>query len=472
MDDRRYELGNEKIGKLLLRYSLPACVAMSVSSVNGIIDTICIGHIENGTVALAALTVSGPVQMLMIGIGMPVGIGTASIISRSLGAGDQRRAERAAGTSFATVTFFSLIMVSLCYAFLTPLLRLFAANDTVLPVAREYLSILLVGAGIFAFAISCNNVARSEGNVKVAMISMIIGAIVNIILDPILIFRLDMGIRGAACANVASSLCSAGYLCYYFLSGKSMLRIRRADLIPDFNILPEVFRIGSVSYVRMATGSIMMIIIYRSIMQYGSDTHLAILGISNRALSVFHMPLFGLIQGLQPIIGFNYGARSMSRVKEAIRAGSIAATVIATAGCVFTLIFTRPMLELFSNDAAMIDEGVNIVRITVIAMPCVGFTMVGGSFFQAIGKALPALILTLSRQFLFLIPMVLILPLYLGLLGIWVSLPAAELVSFILTAAWVVHEMRTFRHRSPTAPEHESSAAGPEPASPPETGGG
>lgn len=474
MDDRRYELGNENIGRLLVRYALPASVGMFVNSLNGIIDTIFIGNTEHGTLALAALAVSGPIQMLILAVGMTVGIGTASVISRSLGAGNQRRAERAAGTSFATVAFLGLVMVLLGYTYLTPLLRLFGASDAVLPFAHQYLSILLVGACFFGFAISCNNVVRSEGNVKIAMIAMLFGATVNIILDPILIFGLDMGIRGAAWANVASSLCSFSYLCRYFVSGKSMLRIRSADLIPDFTILPEVFRIGASSFARMAAGSLMAIIINKSIIHYGTDTHLAILGVSNRALMFFYMPLFGLVQGLQPIVGFNYGAGNLSRVKKAVRTGAIVGTLIASAGFVVIMIFTRPMLDLFSNDQALIDEGVNIVRITIIFMPCAGFTMIGGSFFQAIGKALPALVLTMSRQILFLIPMIVILPLYLGLLGIWVSLPAAELVSFILTTAWVIHEVRAFRRHSPPIPipEHDSLATGPEPASSRGTGSG
>ncbi|MDK1020797.1 MAG: MATE family efflux transporter [Candidatus Hydrogenedentes bacterium] len=474
MDDRRYELGNEKIGKLLLRYALPASVGMFANSLNGIIDTIFVGNTEHGTLALAALVVSSPIQMLILAIGMTVGVGTASVISRSLGSGNQRRAERAAGTSFTTVAFFGLVMVLLGYAFLTPLLRLFAATDAVLPFAHQYLSILLVGTCFFSFAISCNNVVRSEGNVKIAMIAMLIGATVNIILDPILIFGLDMGIRGAAWANVASSLCSFSYLCRYFISGKSMLRIRRADLIPDLTILAEILRIGAVSFVRMAAGSAMAIIINRSIIYYGTDTHLAIFGVANRALSFFYMPLFGLVQGLQPIVGFNYGARNLSRVKKAVHASAIVGTAIASAGFLVVMIFTRPMLDLFSNDPAMIDEGVNIVRITIICMPCAGLTMVGGSFFQAIGKALPALVLTMSRQILFLIPMILILPRYLGLLGIWVSLPVAELVSVILTTAWVIYEMRAFRPQPPPiyVPEHESLDTGPEPASSRGTGSG
>ncbi|MDP7640226.1 MAG: MATE family efflux transporter, partial [Candidatus Hydrogenedentes bacterium] len=356
----------------------------------------------------------------------------------------------------------------------TPLLQLFGATGAVLPFAHQYLSILLVGACFFGCAISCNNVVRSEGNVKIAMIAMLIGATVNITLDPILIFGLDMGIRGAAWANVASSLCSLSYLCRYFVSGNSMLRIRRADLIPDLDILAEILRIGSVSFVRMAAGGAMAIIVNRSIIHYGTDTHLAILGVSNRALSFFYMPLFGLVQGLQPIVGFNYGARDLPRVKEAVRAGAIVGTVIASAGFVFIMIFTRAMLDLFSNDPAMIDKGVNIVRITILLMPCAGFTMVGGSFFQAIGKAMPALLLTMSRQILFLIPMILILPYYFGLLGIWVSLPAAEFVSVILTAAWVTHEMRGLRSGLPpeSVSEEEALATEPEVASPREAGGG
>ena len=450
MTDRKYELGHERVGKLLFRYSTPAMTAMLANSLYNLVDTIFVGQ-GAGKLALAALAVSFPIQMFILAVAQVVGIGSASVISRSLGAGDARKAERTAGTSFAVVAVLSAVLMVLGLLFLNPLLRAFGATPKVLPYASDYLSIVFCGSIFFAFAVSSNNIVRSEGNAKVAMASMIIGATVNVVLDPILIFGLDMGIRGAALATITGQFCSFLFLCRYFLSGRSLLQIRRWDLKPDWRVLPEVFRIGASSFTRVAAGSAMAIVLNNSIAHYGGDIHLAVMGVTHRTLMVLFMPLIGLVHGLQPIVGFNYGARNMDRVRQAIRTATATATAISSAGFLLLMLFPRPVLGMFSSDSELLTEGPPIVRVMVICLPVVGFHIVGTTLFQAIGKAGPALFLSMSRQVLLVVPLVLILPLRFGLPGIWASFPLADAVSTLITGAWVLSEIRRLKNHPPPA---------------------
>ena len=450
MNTRIDELGNESINRLLLRYSTPAMVAMFVSSMYNLVDTIFVGY-GAGTMALAALAVSWPVQMIIVATGMAVGIGTASVVSRSLGAGDRARAERVAGTSFITIGILSLCMTALGLQFLRPLLRTFGATEAIMPYAIDYLSVIFIGNFFLACSISANNVVRSEGAARVAMTSMIIGALVNVVLDPIFIFGMNMGIRGAAVATVIANVSTFVFLCGYFLSGRSILRIKRRDLVPDFRELPEVAKIGSSTFFSMVVGSLMAIPINGLIVHYGSDIHLAIVGVTNRCMMFFFLPIFGLTQGLQPIIGFNYGAGNFRRVKDAVRKASTYATVMSTMAFLVLMFGTWPVLRMFSPDKALIEEGVPIVRIVVICMPFIGFQMVGGSFFQALGRARPAFVLTLSRQVLVLLPLIFMMPRVFGLKGLWASFPMADFVSTALTAGWVLAAVRSLGNGSAAA---------------------
>ncbi|MFP6598207.1 MAG: MATE family efflux transporter [Candidatus Hydrogenedentota bacterium] len=441
MQERLNELGNESIARLLIKYSTPAMIAMFVNSMYNLVDTIFVGY-GAGTLALAALAVSWPVQMIVVAIGMAVGIGTASVISRSLGAGDHDRAERVAGTSFVVIGVIALAITCLGLLFLQPLLRLFGATEAIMPYAVDYLSIIFIGNFFLASSISANNIIRSEGAARVAMISMITGAVVNTILDPIFIFGLDMGIRGAAIATVIANISTFTFISWFFFSGRSILNIKRRHLIPDLNELPEVAKIGSATFFSMIVGSLMAIPINGLIIHYGEDIHLAIIGVTNRAMMFFFMPIFGLTQGLQPIIGFNYGAKKLERVKETVRKASMYATIMSVFAFLVLMFATQPLLRIFSPDKELIIEGIPIVRILCIAMPFVGFQMVGGAFFQALGRARPAFVITLSRQVIVLLPLAFIVPRFYGLTGLWASFPTADLVSTTITAVWVLVAIR------------------------------
>ncbi len=441
MVDRKYELGHERIGVLLAKYSAPAMVGMLVNSTYNLVDAFFVGH-GAGTLALAGLAVAFPIQMLVLGLAQVVGIGSASIISRSLGAGDQRKAERMAGTSFATAVVLGFLLSSLGLAFLEPILAVFGASENVMPYASQYMGIILLGSAFFSFAVSTSNVVRAEGNARLAMTSMMVGAGTNLVLAPIFIFYFHWGVRGAATATVIANIAVFSNLTRYFLRGKSMLRIRRADLIPDFSLYPEMFGIGVSSFTRVAAGSVLAIVLNNSISHYGSDIHLAALGVINRVMLFFLMPMFGLIMGLQPIAGFNYGARNIPRVKEAIWAAAKFATLMSAFAFLMMMLFPRQMLMIFDKNPELISEGAFITRIVILVLPFVGFQIVGASVFQALGRAWPALFLSLTRQLVFLVPFLLLFPPIMGLTGLWVSFPVADSLSTIVTALWMMREMR------------------------------
>lgn len=440
-EQRKYELGHEKVSTLLTKYSTPAIIAMLVNSLYNLVDTIFIGQ-GAGTMAIAGLTIAFPIQMIIMAVAQTVGIGAASIVSRSLGAGNHRKAEQVAGSAFSTVSILSVFMTIFGLLFLTPLLRIFGATDTILPYSVEYMTVILLGTFFFSYAITANSLVRSEGNAKVAMISMIIGTGLNIILDPIFIFTFKMGIRGAALATVLAQVISFLYLVRYFTSGKSMLKIHLKDFKPDLELVLEIFSIGSASFARTVASSAFSIILNHSIIRYGTDLHIAIFGVANRMLMFMLMPLFGIIQGLQPILGFNYGAKKIGRVKESLRLATIVATVFSTFSFIVLLFFTTPLVRLFNNDTRLINEGVPLIRIIIVFLPIIGFQIVGASLFQAIGKAGPALILSMSRQILFLIPLLLVLPLFFGLVGIFYAFPISDLLSAVVTGFWLLREVR------------------------------
>ena len=446
--ERTALLGTQRIPRLLFRLSAPAITGMLVNSLYNLVDTIFVGQ-GVGTNALAALAVCFPIQIFMLAVAQTVGIGSASIISRALGAGDREKAEQVAGSSFAVTTTLALVIMISGTVFLTPLLRLFGANGNVIPYGRDYLSVILLGGVFFANSVCSNNLVRSEGNARTAMLSMVVGAGTNILLDPVFIFGLGMGIRGAAVATVIAQTCSFTYLMLHFARGKSHVRIRRRNFVPKLSTTTEVLRIGSASFARVFAGSLLAIVMNNAIMHFGQEMHLAVLGVVNRIVTFSMMPIFGLVQGLQPIVGYNYGSGAYGRVRHALGYACIVATAIVTA--MFLVLETVPglVLGIFSRDRALIADGAPILRTIVAMSPLVGFQLVAASMFQALGKAGRALFISTSRQVLFLIPLVLLLPRHISppLNGVWTAAPVADFLSAVVTGLIFLGELRRMRER-------------------------
>lgn len=441
MDKRNTMLGNEKISKLLLKLSLPATIGMIVNALYNIIDTIFIGRWV-GLNAIGGLAIAFPIQMLIMAFAQMVGIGAASAISRSLGEKKVERADTIAGNSFLAILILSTLFVIFGLTFTEPLLKIFGATDTLLPYAKEYISVIFMGGIFFSFTVSSNNLVRAEGNARVAMFSMVIGTLLNIILDPIFIKVLNLGIKGAAIATIVSQFVSFIYIMSYLYGGKSTLKIKLHHLKPDKNILREIFAVGLPSFARQVAGSIVAIVLNNSLKFYGGDLEITILGVINRITMFLYMPLFGICQGVQPIVGFNYGAKKAERVNEAIKLSIITTTVIALCGFIVGEAIPSQIISVFNDDVELIKDGSVVLRTIIAMMPFIGIQVIGATVFQSIGKALPSLILSLSRQVLFFIPLVLILPLFMGLKGIWMSYPIADLSSTIITSLLLKREMK------------------------------
>lgn len=442
MDKRSEMLGNEKISSLLLKLSLPATIGMIVNALYNLVDTIFIGR-GVGKFAIGGLAIAMPIQMVIMAFALMIGIGSASAVSRYLGAKDNEKANYVAGNAFLAIFVLSSIFMVLGLLFVDPLLKLFGATDTLLPYAREYISVIFLGVIFFSFAMSSNNLIRAEGNAKAAMFSMIIGTGLNIVLDPIFIFIFDLGIRGAALATIISQFASFIFIIRYLYGGQSSLRVKPHHFKPQLEIMREIFTVGSASFARQIAGSVVAIILNNSLKIYGGDIAITIFGIVNRLTMFLFMPLFGVVQGMQPIAGFNYGAKKIDRVMEAVKLSAITATVLASFGFLFAEIFPSQIMWIFNKDPELIREGSKVLRIVIAMVPVIGIQIVGATLFQSLGKAIPSLVLSLSRQVLFFIPIVLILPRIggLGLLGIWLTFPIADLLSTFVTTILLKREV-------------------------------
>ncbi len=442
MDVKRTKLGEEKIGKLLMSLSLPASIAMIVNGLYNIVDTIFIGR-GVGPMAIGGLAIAFPIQMLIMGFAQMVGIGAASAVSRNLGAGKIERADKVAGNAFTSIFILSLSFAIVGLIFVEPLLFIFGATENILPYAKDYIEIILMGSVFFSFSMMSNSLIRAEGNAKVAMTSMILGAGLNIVLDPIFIYVFDLGIQGAALATIISQFISFLYVIYYMYSGKSSLKVKLNHLKPELNIIREIFSVGFSAFARSSTSSIFSIVVNNSLRIYGGDIAITIFGIVNRVTAFLFMPIIGIVQGMQPIAGFNYGAKKIDRVKEVLRLSLIVSTAIAVFGWIVGESMPHIIIKGFTNDMSIIKDGTLVFRIIISMVPLLGLQFVGATLFQAIGKAVPALILSLLRQFILLIPLILVLPRLfdLNLFGVWLSFPIADVLAAITTAYLLKTEM-------------------------------
>ncbi|MCP4439648.1 MAG: MATE family efflux transporter [Aureispira sp.] len=425
-------LGELPIPKLLVQQAVPAFIGILILSIYGIVDTIFVGRWV-GPMAIAAITVVLPITFLIASIGMAIGVGGASIISRALGGGKEEKAFKAFGNQVVLTLFLSLAIVALGVYFQDQILLLFGAQGAILPYAREYFSIILIGIPFLAWAMMSNNVIQAEGAPKVAMFIMIVPAVVNLILDPILIISFDMGLAGAAWATTISYIFSAAYAVRFFIWGKSELKIKWGCLKIDWAIVREIFSIGIVTLARQGAIAILAILLNNTLFTYGDEFGVAIYGIINRVMMFANSPVLGVTQGFIPIAGYNYGAKNWKRVRESIRTAVIYGTVMALFIFVIILVFSSSIVGAFTTNPILIAQASPALKIVFVAAPLISIQLVGAAYFQAAGKVLPALLLTLTKQGFCLIPLVLILPYYWGLNGIWIAFPMADVLAAIIT---------------------------------------
>ena len=437
-------LGEEKIGRLLLSLSLPATIGMLVQAMYNFVDTIFVGR-GVGSMGIAGISISLPVQIFVMAFAQMFGIGGASVISRALGERDHEKARRAAGNVMVFSVAFGLVMTLLGQFFLDQLLIMLGASEAIIPYAREYLGIILLGSAFFSFGMAMNHVVRAEGKPKIAMAAMLISAVLNIILDPIFIFSLNMGIWGAALATVLSQAATSIYVLFYFLSGKSLLRISLRSLIPEWRIMRETVSVGLSAFSRQVAGSLLAVVLNNSLVFYGGDIAVAVYGVINRLLMVFIMPMFGVNQGFLPIVGYNYGARKMRRARESVKLASAVTTMIALFSSIVMFLFARQLISIFTDETELIESTIYALRIVILATPTIGVQVIASGMFQALGKALPALFLSLLRQIIILIPLILVIPRFLGINGIWISFPLADLIAFAISLVFYLRELKIFR---------------------------
>ncbi len=448
--DNSKQLGEMKVLNLLIKFSIPAIVGMLVNALYNVVDRIFIGH-GVGSQGIAAITIAFPVMLVMMAFSVLIGIGANSLVSIRLGQDRKEEAEGIFGNAITLLILSSLALSIIGLVFLDPLLRLLGASEQIMPYARDYLQIILIGGVFQSIGMGMNNFIRSEGNPKIAMYTMLIGALINTVLDPIFIFVFHWGMKGAAFATILAQLVSAIWVFMYFLQGKSLLKIRHKNLILKPSVVNGILALGLAPFAMQIAASVQNLIMNTSLVSYGGDIAISGMGVVNSIITLMIMPLFGINQGVQPIIGYNYGAKRYDRVKEAYKLAVIFATVIVVIGWGVTRLFPEQLVYLFnSKDKELISFGTMAIKRFMMFLPVVGFQIISANYFQAIGKPTHSALLGLSRQVLILIPALIILPKFFGIEGVLSAGPLADIVSTVITGIFIFIEMKRLdsRHES------------------------
>ncbi|NOR76719.1 MAG: MATE family efflux transporter [Draconibacterium sp.] len=435
------ELGEAKIGKLMLKYFIPAFIGVFVNALYNIVDRIFIGQ-GVGAEALSGISIIFPVMLIMMAFGMLIGIGTGVYVSINLGKKDFDGAEKTLGTGFFLMIAVSVIIMIVTYLLKEPILRSFGATEETFQYANDYLNIILGGTAFMVIGFSLNNVIRSEGNAKIAMTSMILSSVVNIILDLVFIIWLDMGVKGAAYATVISMFVLMIWVLAHFKSKRSIIKLRNINIRVNRKILFQIVAIGMAPFTMQIANSFVQGLLNKKLIIYGGDLAVGAMGIINSVVTLFIMAIVAINMASQPIIGYNFGAKSVNRIKDTLRISLIAATVIAVVAFIVIEAFPGAIIKLFNNDSEeLYNIAIRGIRLLLLGLPIVGFQVVASNFFQAVGKAKLAMFSTLFRQIIGLIPLLIILPGFWGIDGIWLSYPIADTMSaiavgFILWREW------------------------------------
>lgn len=428
------ELRDTNVGRLMLKYFIPAFVGVIMNSLYNIIDRVFIGQ-GVGATALSGISIIYPIMLIMMGFSMLIGIGTGVYVSINMGKKDLDRAEKTLGTGFVLMLVVSFIIMVFIYLFKEPILSSFGATDETFRYANDYLNIITLGIVFQVVGFSLNNVIRSEGNARIAMWSMILSAGTNIILDPIFIFWLDMGVKGAAWATIISMFILMIWVLAHFRGKKSVVKLRNKYVRIDTQIFVEIIAIGMAPFSMQVANSMVHGLLNHRLIEFGGDLAVGAMGIINSVSSLVIMTIVAINMASQPIIGFNYGAKSIARIKEALRISIIAATLVSVISFLIIEAIPGYIVKIFNKDSQeLFDIAVYGLKIVMMAFPVVGFQVVASNFFQAVGKAKIAMFTTLFRQVIGLIPLIYLLPRYFGITGIWLAYPAADIFAGLVVA--------------------------------------
>ncbi len=440
-------LGEEKISKLLWKFSLPAIVGMMVNALYNVVDRIYIGNSADlGSNGIAGITIAFPIMIILLAVGILFGIGGATLFSMKLGEKKPDEAENALGNAFVMLILSGIMISIMGQIFLKPLLIFFGADKEILPYSIEYMRIILFGAVFQIIGIGLNNFIRADGNPKTAMLTMFFGAGVNIVLDPIFIYGFKMGMAGAALATIISQFCSAIWVMMYFRGKKSHHKLKIKNIKPNIHVIIKITSLGMPNFSMQFVNSILNAVLNKSLMFYGGNLAISGMGIVNSIQTILIMPVIGLNQGVQPIISFNYGAQKYARVKDAEALALKAATAVVTVGFIITKLFPGQLISMFNREPNLVEFGSYALQAWFLCLPVVGFQIISSNFFQAIGKYKTAMILTLTRQVILLIPAVLILPRFWGIKGLLHAAPLADAGSFILTGICFIRTIKKLGH--------------------------
>lgn len=440
--DRTEELAKSPIGPLLLKFYIPAFVGVLANTLYNIVDRIFIGQ-GVGAEALSGVSAVFPIMLIVMGFGLLIGIGSGVLISISLGRKNKESAEKILGTGFALMLLVSAFITLMGFALKKPILHAFGATGEIFGFANDYLNVILLGTVFQVVGFSLNNIIRSEGNARIAMFSMLLSAGTNVILNPVFIFGLGWGVQGSAWATNISMLLLDVWVIAHFRSKRAVIRLKRTYIRVDFQILKEITAIGLSPFAMQIAGSLVQGILNSRLIRFGGDLAVGGMGIINSIISLVGMTIVAINMASQPVIGFNYGARSFVRVKEVLKTAVAGATIIAIVSSLLIELFSAEIVSLFNTSSPRLAEiTVPGLRIFAISLPVVGFQIVTGNYFQSVGKARIAILLTLLRQIIVLLPLLLILPRWFGLNGIWIANPVSDTVSAMIVFVFLVREWR------------------------------
>ena len=439
-------LGTEPIGKLLLKYSLPAIIGMMVNGLYNVVDRIFIGNIPDvGPLAITGLGVTMPIMTIILAFGMLIGIGAATNVSIKLGQGKKDEAEKILGNAVTLSVVVGLAITAIGLLFGDQILQLFGASEGSLVYAKAYINIILVGSVFNILGFTFNHLIRGDGNPKLSATIMVVGCGTNIILDALFIYVFKMGIQGAALATIISQLITTTWGLSYYLRGKSNLKLKKLNLKLNKSLIGMIFAIGAAPFAMQIAASCVQIICNNALRTHGGDLAIGAMATINSIIMMVGMPIVGISQGAQPIIGYNYGRKQYDRADKTLKLCMAAATIGLSIGWIIVQVFPEPIVGMFNSDAELVGISVDGIRKYLSMMPLIGVSMIGSNYIQSIGKAKQAMFLSLLRQVILLVPMMLILPNFLGINGVWFAQPIADVISFVVTLVLIIKEVKSHK---------------------------
>lgn len=442
--DKELAFRTKKISKLIWEYALPGIVGTVVTALYNVVDRIFIGQVE-GAIAISGLAITFPVMALVSSLGMLVGSGAAARISISLGKRDHLTAEQILGSSLLLTVLLNAVFITLIYLLLEPILMAFGASSLTYPYARSYLEIVLLGNVFVSLCYNFNAMMRSSGYPTKAMTTMLIGAVLNVILSPLFLFVFKLGIRGVAWATVISMFIGMLFVMHHFTRRSSVIRLRWKNIRLNGPIILSIISIGLSPFSMQVAASGVALLMNTSLLRYGGDLAVGAYGIVNSILMLILMVVLGLNQGTQPIIGYNYGAGNYRRVRETLFYALKMATIFTTVGFLIGQFFPQLLTSAFTSDEELLEISGTGLRLAMLALPLVGFQIVSSNFFQSIGFATKSIVQSLSRQLIFLVPGILLLPRIWGLKGLWIAIPVSDTLSALLSLYLLVIQLRHLR---------------------------